>query len=269
MRTKEFDRAKPYVYLIKNKTTGLKYFGVRWVNTHKNRSPINDLGKEYFSSNPKLKKAFKKNPKNFEFKPIYTFDTKEEAIEYEIKFNKKIIKDKNWLNTSAFPQIIHTEQTKKKISKTKKGTPAWNKGIPTSMKVRKKMIDRHKGFTGRKHSKKNRKKMSEFHKGKIVSKETKKKLSESHKGQIAWNKGKTGIYSKATLKKISKASKGREPWHKGKTGVYGKEQLKKLAEKMKGNTYRRGSTHTKEARRKISLAHMGRIPWNKGKKKPK
>ena len=45
--------------------------------------------------------------------------------------------------------------------------------------------------------------------------------------------------------------------------------MKKLAEKMKGNTYRRGSTHTKEARRKISLAHMGRIPWNKGKKKPK
>ena len=154
MRKKEFDRAKPYVYLIKNKTTGLKYFGVRWVNIHKDRSPINDLGKEYFSSNPKLKKAFKKNPKNFEFKPIYTFDTKEEAIEYEIKFNKKIIKDKKWLNTSAFPQIIHTEQTKKKISKTKKGTPAWNKGIPTSMKVRKKMIDRHKGFTGRKHSKK-------------------------------------------------------------------------------------------------------------------
>ena len=55
MRTKEFDRAKPYVYLVKNKTTGLKYFGVRWVNTHKNRSPINDLGKEYFSTLKNIK----------------------------------------------------------------------------------------------------------------------------------------------------------------------------------------------------------------------
>ena len=36
---------------------------------------------------------------------------------------------------------------------------------------------------------------------------------------------------------------------------------------MKGNTYRRGSKHTKEARRKISLAQIGRVPWNKGKKK--
>ena len=28
----------------------LKYFGVRWVNINKGRSPLEDLGKEYFSS---------------------------------------------------------------------------------------------------------------------------------------------------------------------------------------------------------------------------
>ena len=120
MRSKEFNKVKPYVYIIKNKSTGLKYFGVRWRNTHKDRTPFDDLGKEYFSSNPKLKKAFSKNPKNFEFKPVYTFNSKKEAILYELNFNKKIIKSKKWLNTSAFPQIIHTPQTKKKISKTKK-----------------------------------------------------------------------------------------------------------------------------------------------------
>ena len=104
---KEFNKVKPYVYLIKNKITGIKYFGVRWVNTHKNRPPIYDLGKEYFSSNPKLKKAFKKNPKNFEFKPIYTFDTKEEAIQkkkelYAIMIITNYIKYKKGL----YPKVL-------------------------------------------------------------------------------------------------------------------------------------------------------------------
>ena len=268
MKTKEFNKVKPYVYSVKNKLTGLKYFGVRWQNTYKNRTPLNDLGKEYFSSNPKLKKAFNKNPKNFEYKPIYTFDTKEEAILYKKNFNKKIIKNKNWLNTSAFPQIIHSDETKNKISKTKKGnSPAWNKGIPHTKTQKQKLKKNHIGFKGKKHSNKSKKKMSLSRKGIKFSKKHLENLSKSHMGHIPWNKGKKGIYSKATLKKMSKASKGRVPWHKGKTGVYGKEQLKKLSEKMKGNTYRRGSTHTKESKRKMSLAAMGRIPWNKGKKK--
>ena len=50
MRTKEFDKVKPYVYWIKNNITGVKYFGVRWANINKNRTPIQDLGKVYFSS---------------------------------------------------------------------------------------------------------------------------------------------------------------------------------------------------------------------------
>ena len=268
MKSKEFNKVKPYVYIIKNKSTGLKYFGVRWRNTHKNRSPFDDLGKEYFSSNPKLKKAFSKNPKNFEYKPVYTFNSKKEAILYELNFNKKIIKSKKWLNTSAFPQIIHTPQTKKKISKTKKGnSPAWNKGIPHTETQKQKLKKNHKGFKGQKHSNKSKKKMSLSRKGIRFSKKHLINLSKSHMGHIPWNKGKKGIYSKTTLKKMSKASKGRVPWHKGKTGVYGKEQLKKLSEKMKGNTYRRGSTQSLEARRKISFSMKGRIPWNKGKKK--
>ena len=267
MKTREFSKIRPYVYIIKNKKTGLKYFGVRWVNIQKNRSPLNDLGKEYFSSNPKLKKAFIKNPKNFEYKPVYTFDTKEEAISYEINFNKKIIKNKKWLNTSAFPQIIHTQETKNKISKTKKGkSPAWNKGIPHTKLQKKKLKERHKGFRGRKHSNKTKKKISNLKKGIKFSQKHLTNLSKSHIGQIPWNKGKKGIYSKTTLKKISNAAKGREPWHKGKTGVYKKKQLKKMSERMRGNTLRKGSTHTKEAKLKISNSKIGKAPWNKGLK---
>ncbi len=29
MKSKDFDRVKPYVYWIKNKITGIKYFGVK------------------------------------------------------------------------------------------------------------------------------------------------------------------------------------------------------------------------------------------------
>ena len=55
---KEFNKIKPYVYWIKNNITGIKYFGVRWGNINKNRIPIQDLGKKYFTSGT-LRKDFK------------------------------------------------------------------------------------------------------------------------------------------------------------------------------------------------------------------
>ena len=87
---KEFNKVKPYVYWIKNNNTGIKYFGVRWGNINKNRTPVQDLGKTYFSSGV-LAKDFKKNPDNFRIKLISTFDTKEEARDYEHRQNKKNI----------------------------------------------------------------------------------------------------------------------------------------------------------------------------------
>ena len=57
---KEFNKVKPYVYWVKNNITGIKYFGVRWANINKNRTPVQDLGKTYFSSGV-LEKDFKKN----------------------------------------------------------------------------------------------------------------------------------------------------------------------------------------------------------------
>ena len=76
---KEFNKVKPYVYWIKNNNTGIKYFGVRWLNVKKNIIPNQDFGKVYFTSG-KLKNDFKKNPDNFETKLIATFDTIEEAV---------------------------------------------------------------------------------------------------------------------------------------------------------------------------------------------
>lgn len=79
-----------------------------------------------------------------------------------------------------------SEETKNKISDSKKGTPSWNKG-------------------------------------KELSQEHINKLSESHKGQIAWNKGKKGpvAWNKGlkASKKVKKAlaDGNRKAWERRKS----------------------------------------------------
>mgnify|MGYP001464224171 CR=1 FL=1 len=86
---KEFNKIKPYVYWIKNNITTIKYIGVRWKNVRLKKTPVQDFGKTYFTSGT-LEKDFKKNPDNFRIKFISTFDTVEEARDYEVKLTKKM-----------------------------------------------------------------------------------------------------------------------------------------------------------------------------------
>ena len=69
-----------------------------------------------------------------------------------------------------------SEESKNKMSKTKKGKPAWNKG--------------QRG---------------------MISDETRKKLSESHKGKIGHSKGTPRNLSDETRKKLSNLRKGKTP----------------------------------------------------------
>ncbi len=98
-----------------------------------------------------------------------------------------------------------SEETKRKISESKKGAPAWNKG---------------------------KKGQIPWNKGKKFSEESKRKMSESQKGKIPWNKGRTGIYSEETKKKmsVSQFKKGMTPHNKGKKAT--KEEKKKISEAM-------------------------------------
>ena len=126
----------------------------------------------------------------------------------------------------------------KLISKAHKGKPSWNRGIPRSEEVKRKLSEARKGM---RQSDEAKRKVSEANKGKLVSsetrnkiaraltgrllsEETKRKLSESKKGRThvghpAWNQGKTGIYSEETRRKMSEARKAY--WAKRRESIDG------------------------------------------------
>lgn len=97
MKHKKFDQLYPYTYLIVT-PEGLKYYGVRYGNLRLNINPLEDLGKSYFSSSKGLSKDFQLNTNKFKYYIHYTFDSIEEAIEYENKFLTKVYKRPDWAN---------------------------------------------------------------------------------------------------------------------------------------------------------------------------
>ena len=76
----------------------------------------------------------------------------------------------------------HSEETKKKMSKTRKGHVTWIKGKKLSEETKQKISESHKG---KKLSEETKQKMSESHKGIKLSEEHKKKLSEANKGKLS------------------------------------------------------------------------------------
>lgn len=85
----------PYVYFIKNKTTGLKYIGVRFAN----KCQPNDLWTTYFTSSLLVKKLINHYGKDdFEFKVLKKFNSKFEAIQYEQLLLKTACIRKDYLN---------------------------------------------------------------------------------------------------------------------------------------------------------------------------
>ena len=164
MISKDFNSVKPYVYWLKNKSTGIKYIGLRYRNVKLNLTPNEDIGIKYFSSG-KFKKEFKKEPHGFQIKIIATFDTIDDAIKYELNETKKVYRNKRYANLSSFPAVLLTDEVRLKISQA-------NKGRVVPIELRKILSDANKG---KKHSEERKEKISKGNIGKKRSEKSKKK----------------------------------------------------------------------------------------------
>ena len=222
MRTREFDKIKPYTYFIQRKSDGMKYHGVRWANKV---SPNEDFAKKYFGSSKSDKnfcEKFKIKKNEFIYKICWTFSDIEEARVYETRVNKKIYKRVDWINKNAFPAIFLNEESKKKISNSKIGKSF------SSIKHKRAVIHSNKTRIlgpefyakcskinkGKKFPKEFGKKISNSKKGTKLSKSHKKNIGLGVKGEKNGMFGRT--HSITARMKISKSKIGRIPWNKGK-----------------------------------------------------
>ena len=266
MRSKKFNQVKPYTYFLIRKSDNYKYHGVRWGNK---KSPIEDIGKIYFTSSKKIKNDFRKDPNSFIVKLKWTFESVHEAREYEAKVNEKIYKKKDWLNKNAFPAIYneipvllgkkHSIETKKKISDwNKKNNPM--RGKKHTLETKRKIT---LSLLGRKHSIESKDKMSKNRKGKYCGEDHKnfgKKLNKNHPFILACKMKKGVPLSEETKKKLSLAHTGktisvetRKKHSKNNIGsgnpMYGKKHLSSTIMKIRKRAKERW---TLEARKNIS-----------------
>ena len=86
-----------------------------------------------------------------------------------------------------------SEDTRKKMSESRKGKPSGMNGKHHSTEARKKMSESKKGkpsgMKGKHLSEETRKKISDSKNGKYLSEETRKKMSEANMGKNNWTKG--------------------------------------------------------------------------------
>lgn len=275
MKTKEFDKVKPYCYILTRLSDGKKYFGVRTQNVKKNRSPKEDFGKYYFTSSRTFKKEFKKKPEDFKFLLHSTFHTIKEALSYEHYYNKNYtVYSDLWINRAAWPAIIQTEESKKKISEANKGrklTDYQKQKIIHSNKTRvygpETLEKISKINKGRKFPKEFREKISKSKMGKKLSKKHKKNIGLGVRGEKNGMFGKT--HSFKVREKLSTIRIGKRLTFATKDKI-----SKSLIGKMAGEknpmfgkpAWNRGKSRSEETKMKISLTKKGTIPWNKGKK---
>jgi hypothetical protein len=162
----------PYTYLIGWSNLNKWYYGVRYA---KNANP-SEFWSTYFTSS-RIVKEYREaygEPNIIEIRQTFKSQAKARDWEYNVLKRLKVKDNPKWLNQceNRFPfntkdkSYMQTPEYRAKLSASKKGKPAHNKGKP-------------------------------------MSEEQKKKLSALRKGRIPWNKGKK--HSEETKRKISEA----------------------------------------------------------------
>ena len=108
---------------------------------------------------------------------------------------------------SADYQLNNPGRFKKGNVPWSKGKKGLNKGFKHSDETKQRLSESKKGaknpMFGKHPSDETQKKRSNSLKGHKVSDETRRKLSKANKGHMPWNTGKTEVYSETHLKKIS------------------------------------------------------------------
>lgn len=199
---------KPYVYLISWKALDVHYCGSRYSHD----CHPSDLWKTYFTSSDYVKLFREENGEPDHIEILKEFDVAEDAKSYEeqklIEFD--VLNKDNWLNKNICGKHIgffgpHSEESKRKISDSKKG----KKRKPFSEEHRRNLSKACKGENNGRY-------------GAIVSEETRKKISNNRKGITSWNSG--IIMSEEHRRKISEARKGK---------VMSEEAKKKISDAVK------------------------------------
>jgi hypothetical protein len=183
-----------YVYRVTSLIENKHYYGSRTSKV----VPKNDLGIAYFTSstNKEFKKDFKNNPQNYKCKIITEYKTREEAILFEIKLHKKFnvgVSDKFYNKAQQTASRFstegtspHTEESKKKMSNSKKGN-SYRKNKKCSEETMLKISQARKGTV---HSEEHKIKIADSLRGLVRSEDVRQNMSKCRKGV------KRGPYSK-------------------------------------------------------------------------
>jgi len=210
-----------YVYRITHIKDKLHYYGVRTST----QQPKEDLGIVYFSSstNKDFIQDQKENPQNYKYKVVRVFDSREKAIQLEIRLHDKFDVG---INESFYNKV---KQTSTRFDRT---------GIIESDKTRKlkslSKLGTKNSFYGKKHSKKTLLKISESSKNR--SQESLDKMKDYANNRTAEHNKKIsdslkGVkHSDSRNKKKSEAFKGLLVGDKN--GMYGVKHTDSTKHKM-------------------------------------
>ena len=198
-----------YTYFVKNKITNQFYYGSRKANIRLKRTPEEDFWIHYFTSSKNIKELISVHgPDSFDILILEKSQDYADCFWEEQKlicenFNNPLCLNKHYIisetgaNRFSFRGKIHSEESKEKIRKNRKGMD----GKKHSQESINKIKTNHKGMDGKKHSDKTIKKMSDTKIGNTYG---------------SGRKGNTyGPQSTESNEKRSLALKGRTPWNKG------------------------------------------------------
>lgn len=214
-----------YVYRITNTKLNKHYYGTRSSKIE----PSKDLGTKYFSSSSDIsfRDDQKNNPQDYKYIIVSEFDSREEALELEIKLHNKF-------------NVGVNESFYNRSKQNSKGFHYDRTGAIISEETRKKLSIASRNQHRNPVSEETRRKLSISSKGRICS--------EEHKANIS--KAKTGhVPSEKTKAKLREAAK-----KQFRNGM-GDETKEKIKQKAIG----RKNPHSKETKAKLAKAATGRI----------